>query len=194
MPLIKCPMCEKDISPNAVSCPNCGEPMKNKKNEDSKTTLEYPSLPINLDIGKQIVNWTYDAVVNGTFEGTGMTNDIPDGKVSVLLHQYGIKITGRFYSELLRLHNSEIEGISEVSKNELTNKSVIGRAVLGGVLTGGLGAIIGGKSGIGTKNIKKYYLIVNYWDKNSKELKSLSIGCDSSSKRFIERFNNQKGN
>ncbi|MBW9145753.1 ribosomal protein L7/L12 [Clostridium sp. CM027] len=26
--LIKCPMCDKDISPNAVSCPHCGEPMK----------------------------------------------------------------------------------------------------------------------------------------------------------------------
>ena len=24
-------MCDKDISPNAVSCPNCGEPMRNKK-------------------------------------------------------------------------------------------------------------------------------------------------------------------
>lgn len=33
MPLVKCPMCEKDISPNAVSCPNCGEPMKNEKQE-----------------------------------------------------------------------------------------------------------------------------------------------------------------
>lgn len=28
MSLIKCTMCEKDISPNAVSCPHCGEPMK----------------------------------------------------------------------------------------------------------------------------------------------------------------------
>lgn len=30
MPLIKCPMCEKDISPNAEFCPHCGEPMKKK--------------------------------------------------------------------------------------------------------------------------------------------------------------------
>ena len=28
MPLIKCPMCEREISPNAVACPHCGEPMK----------------------------------------------------------------------------------------------------------------------------------------------------------------------
>lgn len=31
MLLIKCPICEKDISPNAEFCPNCGEPMKKKK-------------------------------------------------------------------------------------------------------------------------------------------------------------------
>lgn len=31
MPLIKCSMCEKDISPNAEFCPNCGEPMKKIK-------------------------------------------------------------------------------------------------------------------------------------------------------------------
>lgn len=31
MPLIKCPMCERDISPNAVACPHCGEPMKTQE-------------------------------------------------------------------------------------------------------------------------------------------------------------------
>lgn len=36
MPLIKCPMCEKMISPNAISCPNCGEPMK----EGIENTIE----------------------------------------------------------------------------------------------------------------------------------------------------------
>lgn len=33
--LIKCPMCEKEISPNAISCPHCGEPMKKDINLDS---------------------------------------------------------------------------------------------------------------------------------------------------------------
>lgn len=28
MSLIKCPACEKDLSPNAASCPHCGEPMR----------------------------------------------------------------------------------------------------------------------------------------------------------------------
>ena len=26
--LIKCPACQRDISPNATSCPHCGEPSK----------------------------------------------------------------------------------------------------------------------------------------------------------------------
>ncbi len=28
MELINCPACEKEISPNAPTCPNCGEPIK----------------------------------------------------------------------------------------------------------------------------------------------------------------------
>lgn len=28
--LMQCPMCEKMISPNAVACPNCGEPIASK--------------------------------------------------------------------------------------------------------------------------------------------------------------------
>lgn len=35
MPLIKCPMCEKMISPNAATCPNCGEPMKENNINES---------------------------------------------------------------------------------------------------------------------------------------------------------------
>lgn len=31
MSLIKCPICEKEISPNAPACPHCGEPMNVQK-------------------------------------------------------------------------------------------------------------------------------------------------------------------
>lgn len=33
--LIQCPMCEREISPNAISCPHCGEPMKKDVNLSS---------------------------------------------------------------------------------------------------------------------------------------------------------------
>ena len=35
MPLIKCSMCERDISSNAISCPHCGEPIKKDNIQES---------------------------------------------------------------------------------------------------------------------------------------------------------------
>lgn len=37
MALVKCPECGKDISSNAESCPNCGNPMKASSNEATGT-------------------------------------------------------------------------------------------------------------------------------------------------------------
>lgn len=44
------------------------------------------------------------------------------------------------------------------------NKSVIGRAVAGGLLFGGIGAVVGGISGTGTKTKKErhFYFIISY--------------------------------
>lgn len=39
--LIECPMCEKMISPNASSCPNCGEPMEILKEIEVDDGKEY---------------------------------------------------------------------------------------------------------------------------------------------------------
>lgn len=56
------------------------------------------------------------------------------------------------------------------------DKSVIGRAVIGGILTGGLGAIVGGMSGLGSKKKVKetHYLVINYRSKDG-EIKVLSF-------------------
>ncbi|MBW9155937.1 ribosomal protein L7/L12 [Clostridium tagluense] len=40
--LIKCPMCDKDISPNAISCPHCGEPMKLQQEKEVQV-IENPT-------------------------------------------------------------------------------------------------------------------------------------------------------
>ncbi|MFD0715187.1 hypothetical protein [Paenibacillus sp. GCM10027626] len=49
------------------------------------------------------------------------------------------------------------------------NKSVVGRALIGTLIVPGLGTIVGGMSGIGTKNKGKknnHYLILNFLDSN----------------------------
>lgn len=56
------------------------------------------------------------------------------------------------------------------------NKSVVGRAIVGGILTGGIGAVVGGMSGIGSKKTvkKTHYLVIKYKSKDN-EIKVLSL-------------------
>ena len=125
MPLIQCPMCQKSISPNAVACPNCGEPMAKNNVVSSRESSYFPELPEDLSIGKQIVSWAFDAAVTGTYENCiNASINIPNGKANVLLHQNGIKLCGKFYLPIMDIHSSQIVSIKELSKNELEDKSV----------------------------------------------------------------------
>lgn len=191
--LIECPECKKEISDKAKTCPNCGYPISSEIIEKNNNDMNFPTLPNDLSIGKQIVNWTYDAAIDGLYENSGNIYDkFPGGKIKVLLFKNGIRICGSFYRTLLEIHYSQIISVEEFNGSELKDKSSIGRAVIGGVVFGSLGAIVGGISGIGTKNVNVYYLVINYWDTNTKQKCSISINCKVSSKRFINRLNKEK--
>lgn len=198
MALINCPECGKEISDKAISCPNCGVPLSKeisqleKKNEEQMEILPFPNLPENLDIGRQITNWAFDAAFEGFFDGRENTlSVIPSGKVTVLLHTHGIKLMSglNFYP----IHNSQIISLKTVSQEELvkTDKSVIGRAVVGGLILGPLGAIVGGMSGIGSKEkfINKQYFIINFWDTITQSAQSILISSTEGTKinSFIAR-------
>lgn len=62
------------------------------------------------------------------------------------------------------VYTSDIQTISK-------SKSPIGRAIAGGLLFGGTGAIVGAISGVGTKEKKayKFYLIINYTSKTGED-------------------------
>ena len=198
MALINCPECGKEISDKAISCPNCGVPLSKeisqleKKNEEQMEILPFPNLPENLDIGRQITNWAFDAAFEGFFDGRENTlSVIPSGKVTVLLHTHGIQLMSglNFYP----IHNSQIISLKTVSQEELvkTDKSVIGRAVVGGLILGPLGAIVGGMSGIGSKEkfINKQYFIINFWDTITQSAQSILISSTEGTKinSFIAR-------
>jgi len=182
MALIICPECKKGVSDKAITCPNCGYPIETKLNvTDSLEILQFPSLPDNLSIGDQIVNWGGDSAFSGEYQkDENVVEGIQTGKVKVVLHTHGIRLADRFYVPLLDIHNSQIISINRTSKVELlnTDKSVIGRAVVGGLILGPLGAVVGGMSGIGTKQkIKdKSFLVINYWDINTKSPQTLLVG------------------
>lgn len=65
-------------------------------------------------------------------------------------------------SPLLSIEINKIDNVQTLQEYENTeqNKSVIGRALVGGLLLGGVGAIVGGISGVGTKTKQNtlYYL------------------------------------
>lgn len=73
---------------------------------------------------------------------------------------------------------SQIVSVGEVSKDEITKqKSVIGRAVVGKILFGNLGAVIGGMSGVGDKVETKNYFVINYHPVDSSDdVKVLGFG------------------
>lgn len=79
---------------------------------------------------------------------------------------------GNFNIPLDRIVNAGVLSKKEVEEK---NKSVIGRAFVGSMV--GLG-FLGALSGIGTKvkNKNNYFLIINYKDKDSEEIKSIMFG------------------
>lgn len=199
MALIKCFECKKEISDKAQSCPNCGNPINQlaEQNKDvNYELLEFPSLPENLEIGKQLTNWTGDSAFDGQYDQSENTiMEIPTGKVKVILHTHGIEIVQGLIN-FFPIHQSQIISIKKTSREEIaqSNKSVFGRAVVGGLILGPVGAVIGGMSGMGKEKIvNKHYLVVNYWEVKSKSAQTLLIsGMDGLIWGFVRRYKKEQ--
>jgi len=91
-----------------------------------------------------------------------------DLTVEAILKEDLLEIKGKNISNIptIKLPYEQILAANCVTEKEIVqaNKSVVGRALVGGVLLGSLGAIIGGASGIGNKNKDEisYYIVINY--------------------------------
>ena len=163
MALINCSECNKEISYKAVNCPSCGFPIAKsdmqiqQTEQTSHQEIDYPIIPTDLSIGSQITNWGGDAGFTGEFRAEdNIVRDIQPGGVKVMMHTSGIMIASSLYIPQLAIHNSQIINTQFADTAELAkqNKSVVGRAVVGGLIMRPLGAIVGGMTGIGTKSAK----------------------------------------
>jgi hypothetical protein len=183
MALIKCPEYGKEISEKAISCPNCGYPisLKNKTPENntnhnpfdlSRETDFSKNLPQDLNIGKQITNWWGNARIKGFYELTENDFDeIPYGEVEVILHKYGIKI-GPQFAAMFSIHKSQI-----------ISMFIATREMLSEVDSKFEGAI---KKNDPLSVINFFYLVIQFWDINSKKAQNLFISCKES--REINAF------
>lgn len=130
----------------------------------------------------------------------------PDGWASeLILHDDEVRleirprIKTKTLTDSVYLPYEKITGVIQTSEKEIVekSKSVLGRAVLGGVLLGPVGAIVGSVSGTGkkVKTTTNLYVIINYKPSpDSDEVKVLSflnnnfILADKFIKVFKERL------
>jgi len=104
----------------------------------------------------------------------GIESFSKDTVVCLKLHENELEIKRSFFTKPSAFLNySQITNAAVVREQEIIeiDKSVVGRAIVGGLLLGPLGAEIGGISGVGKKKKTKYscYLIINYIPSASEE-------------------------
>lgn len=89
-----------------------------------------------------------------------------DGAIEVALYEDHLSLSNPIIKTPITLQYSQITDVFYGFREELVekNKSVIGRAVAGGMLFGGLGAVVGAVSGTGKKEVKKLdrYFVISY--------------------------------
>ena len=213
MALIKCPECGNEVSSSAVACPKCGYPVANSSsvcNDPGATTPNhagtndvvvnepFPSLPTVMNVGSQITNWRLDAAIQDAYylAEVNYTNYIPEGKVNVVAYTNGICITSGL--NFFYISHEQLIDMKFVSHKQLASekKSVIGRAVIGGVLLGPLAAVVGGISGIGskTKTIGKYLLVITFCDVYTHQVQTIFICTWIEYLDFIDRVVKEKQN
>lgn len=200
MALINCPECNREVSDKATSCIGCGFPFpKNvySAHANEEEILEFPSLPDDLNIGSAIVNWTGNSVIKGTIDlSENVADQLESGPASVFLHRQGISVYGKFYKPLLAIHFSQLMSLKKTTRQELQriDKSVVGRAVVGALIIGPLGAIIGGMTGMGSKfeNSNVEYLVINFWDLSTRAPMTVLFRSNDKVDGFITRCNKDK--
>ena len=212
MALIQCPECGNEVSSAAKACPKCGYPISDNsvtvidesnitiQNPSSSRELEpqmqFPNLPTVMNVGKQIVNWGFDAAIQGAHyvQEINHTRYIKEGEVSIMAHTNGICISGGL--NFFYIAHEQIIDMKFLRHTQLTteNKSVIGRAVVGGLLLGPLAAVVGGMSGIGTKvkSLGEYLFAINFWDIYTHQVQTILICTNVEGVRFIERVESEK--
>lgn len=115
--------------------------------------------------------------------GLGISATIADGNLVIRQR------LGKHQPVLLPLHR--IRNFGTVAESEIVaqQKSVVGRAAVGGLLLGPLGAVIGGIDGAGSKQkkVNRFYWVVNYDSSDGEGMSTISmevVGATLGLKKF----------
>lgn len=114
------------------------------------------------------------AIISEYFQSLEKIGDIGKGNMlEVSLYDDHLTIGSKFIKQTIKLNYNQINDVEYVSDVEKVkqSKKPIGRAVAGGLLLGGIGAVVGAVSGVGSKEKKKYrfYFIISYTSSDGKD-------------------------
>ncbi|MBY0244287.1 MAG: zinc ribbon domain-containing protein, partial [Sphingobacteriaceae bacterium] len=170
MALINCEECGKEVSDKAKICINCGCPIE-VKIIDNEPFPDYLN-DLDFSIGKKISEWSMLSEFNGYFYKT-------NANASLCVFEKGICIITGVDTIYTNINFNQIIDVNIYDDTDVTekSKSPIARAVAGGLLLGPLGAVVGGISGIGNKEVKTKSILfeINYWDINTRKKDKISI-------------------
>jgi hypothetical protein len=192
--LIPCPDCNKEVSRRAKACPHCGCPLE----AIGPSEIDGPTkeIPDDLSIGQVRANWGFNNIKAIYRQNINTIRTIEPGEKLIAFHEFGISIASSLidvkaycihFSQILDCQYTDEPSLIKYVEKE---KSVIGRALVGTLLAGPIGAIVGGISGVGTKKIGEFdFLIINFWNVSETTIspQSLILGGNNKKKQF-ERF------
>lgn len=112
--------------------------------------------------------------------------------VNLYMYKDRISIEKKSYILFDKIKGSEIIYGSEI---ETISGSPLSRALVGGFILGGIGAIAGGLSGLQSSQVSKkgYYLIINYINKDNNEV-NIVLFTGENHKGEIYKFYNRINN
>lgn len=147
MALINCEECNREISDKVTQCLHCGCPVVSQ--EEEVPNYQKPLLPNNIETlgGKKEAIASYlEFPCHIVITNSGNSVSVPKS-VKLSLYQRGftagdLRVN---YNQVVNWKITDSESIMESDKSPLL------RAALGGVLLGGVGAIVGGISGLSKK-------------------------------------------
>ena len=147
MALINCEECNKEISDKATHCVHCGCPVVSQ--EEEVPNYQKPLLPNNIETlgGKKEAIASYlEFPCHIVITNSDNSVSVPKS-VKLSLYQRG------FTAGDLRVNYNQVVNwiITDSESIMESDKSPLLRAALGGVLLGGVGAIVGGISGLSKK-------------------------------------------
>ena len=190
MSLIPCPDCQTRVSTRALACPKCGCPIANEIRPAIAPEIKRPALPEDLMVHGTDFRWSGlpDRISGKATTETTIPAWAGNDYVSVTRLKTGLTLYAR-KQEIINVHYSQIAAVTflEATKQKEKKKSVLGRALIGGVLLGPLGAVVGGISGTGSDVQSFDGISITIWSLAQSQYMNLVVDSKSSHvKPFVD--------